>query len=89
MRNSIKTLFAAILIAAAGLAHAAPVNINTADAATLAKALTGVGQARAEAIVTYRTVNGPFKKVDDLVAVDGIGTATLEKNRSNLTVGDQ
>ena len=62
------------------------VNINTGDAATLALALDGVGEARAEAIVAYRDENGPFQRVEDLQQVSGIGPATLERNRERLQV---
>jgi len=63
---------------------AGPVNINTADAATLSAELTGVGLSKAEAIVAYREANGPFRSVDDLARVKGIGSRTLEMNRGNI-----
>lgn len=66
---------------------AAPVNINSADAATLDAAMKGVGAKSAAAIVAYRSKNGPFKRVEDLANVKGIGPKTVEKNRANLTVG--
>jgi len=66
---------------------AEPVNINTADAATLAAAIKGVGQARAEAIVAYRTKHGPFATVDDLALVSGVGARLVQSNREQLTVG--
>ncbi|CAN5672426.1 hypothetical protein BH18PSE1_BH18PSE1_04910 [soil metagenome] len=62
------------------------VDINSADAATLADALQGIGPAKAEAIVAYREKHGPFKSVDDLVMVQGIGEKTVEMNRENLDV---
>lgn len=62
------------------------VNINTADAATLADKLNGVGMKKAQAIVSFREQNGAFKSVDDLVNVPGIGPSTLEKNRSLLDI---
>lgn len=62
------------------------VNINTADAATMADKLNGVGLKKAQAIVSYREQKGPFKTVDEVVDVPGIGEATLEKNRSLITV---
>lgn len=67
-------------------AVSATVNINTADAATLAEKLNGVGMKKAQAIVSFREQNGLFKSVDDLVNVPGIGQATLEKNRSLLDI---
>lgn len=75
------------LLAVAPAVYAGPVDINTADAKTLDKALTGVGPKAAQAIVDYRAKNGPFKSVDDLAKVKGIGKRTVEKNRSNATVG--
>lgn len=68
-------------------AFAGPVDINSADANTLAKQLNGVGPKTAAAIVEYRTKHGAFKSVDDLLKVKGVGPKTLEKNRTNLTVG--
>jgi competence protein ComEA len=79
-------LCAALLVAGIGPLAAAPVNINDADAATLAAAINGVGQARAEAIVSYREQHGPFSSVDDLAKVRGIGSSILERNREVLTV---
>ena len=65
----------------AGTALAGPVNINTADAETLAIELDGVGKKIAVAIVEYRDEHGPFKSEDELISVKGIGKAILEKNR--------
>lgn len=71
---------------AASAVQSAMVNINTADAQTLASELTGVGEKKAEAIVAYRQEHGPFKSVDELANVTGIGPATVEKNRARLSV---
>jgi competence protein ComEA len=62
------------------------VDINTADAETLALALDGVGMAKAQDIIAYREQNGNFKTADDLQKVSGIGKATLERNRSRILV---
>jgi competence protein ComEA len=62
------------------------VNLNTADAATLARELLGIGEVKAQAIVEYRTSNGAFASVDDLLEVKGIGAAILEKNRDKLSI---
>ena len=67
-----------------GAALAGPVDINTADAGTLAKELSGVGPARAQAIVAYRTEHGPFKSVDDLALVKNMPRKIIEANRENL-----
>jgi competence protein ComEA len=65
---------------------AGPVNVNTADANTIAKELDGIGPAKAQAIVEYRQKNGPFRSADDLLKVDGIGEKVLEQNRGNIRV---
>ncbi|MES2821704.1 MAG: helix-hairpin-helix domain-containing protein [Pseudomonadota bacterium] len=62
------------------------VNINSADAATLVRELSGIGEAKAQAIIEHRETVGPFASVDELLEVKGIGAATLEKNRSKLSV---
>ena len=60
------------------------ININTADAERLTL-LTGIGSAKAAAIVAYREQHGPFDSIEDLTKVSGIGPATIEKNRHLLT----
>ena len=69
------------------LTYAEPVNINTADAAALAKALNGIGPAKAKAIVSYRDKNGPFKTVDQLAMVEGITQKLIDKNRADIKLG--
>jgi competence protein ComEA len=64
----------------------AAVNINKADAITLASALKGVGTARAQEIVRYREAFGPFKSVEELTEVKGIGKSTLDDNRARITL---
>jgi len=59
-----------------------PVNINLASAEVLAESLQGVGLANAHRIVEYREAHGPLEHIDELAASQGIGPATLEKNRS-------
>lgn len=61
------------------------VNINNADAITLAN-LDGIGASKAEAIIAYREANGPFETAQDLSNVKGIGARTIEKNTERLTV---
>ncbi|MFO8155245.1 MAG: ComEA family DNA-binding protein [Pseudomonadota bacterium] len=82
-------LFTALLLLALAMpVLAASVNINQAPASTLADELSGVGESRAAAIVDHRETNGPFRNVDDLRKVRGIGAATLEQNRHKLSTGD-
>jgi competence protein ComEA len=61
------------------------VNINTASATEL-ETLSGIGEVLAGTIVEYRDQNGPFVSVDDLLDVSGIGPATLEEIRDQVTV---
>lgn len=77
-------LVALIALVAVTAAFAGPVNVNTADAKTLSEELAGIGLARAQAIVEYRKANGPFRSVDDLLNVKGVGQRTLEMNRANI-----
>jgi competence protein ComEA len=68
------------------LALAGQVNINTADAETIAAELNGVGLSKAKAIIEYRSKHGPFRSADDLSLVKGIGERTVEKNRADIQV---
>jgi len=65
---------------------AGPVNVNTADAATLSRELKGIGMKRAEAIVEYRRKFGPFKSPDELALVKGIGPSAIQENRELIRV---
>ncbi|MEN0614652.1 helix-hairpin-helix domain-containing protein [Klebsiella indica] len=60
------------------------VSINSASAEELSRALNGVGLKKAQAIVSYREEYGPFKTVDDLKQVPGMGNALVERNLSHL-----
>jgi competence protein ComEA len=86
-----KTLMAAALMLSATFAFnafATPVNINTANAKTIAAALKDVGPAKAKAIVKYRETHGPFESVKDLDKVKGIGEKTIEENKKDIRLGD-
>ncbi len=80
-RRSIQVLICSLMPL---MALAGPVDINKADAGTIAKELSGIGLNRAQAIVAYREKNGAFKSADDLRKVKGIGAKTLERNRANI-----
>lgn len=67
---------------------ALPVNVNKADSELIADSLAGIGAKTAQKIVDYRTENGPFKKVDDLLAISGIGPKKLEKIRQDVKLKD-
>ncbi len=83
-RRLCELALAAMLIPCAVLAG--PVDINSADAKTLARELKGIGLSRAQAIVDDRAKNGPFKSADDLARVKGIGKSVVEENRANIKV---
>ena len=83
------TIAAAIaLLAAPTLVLAGPVNVNTADAATISAELKGIGLSKAQAIVEYRKKHGPFRSADDLSLVKGLGERTVEINRADIQVSD-
>ena len=81
--------FAFVLVLSAFSVQASEVvNINSADAATIEHELKGIGAAKAQAIVKYRQQNGPYKSVDELANVSGIGGKTLEKIRDRIRVSN-
>jgi len=63
------------------------IDLNRADV-WLLDALPGIGAGRAQAIVDYRSQNGSFRRVEDLLNVEGIGESTLGKMRDFITVED-
>ncbi|MAT91497.1 MAG: competence protein ComEA [Halioglobus sp.] len=70
----------------AAATQVATVNINTADAETLAARLKGVGRSRAQEIVRYRETYGRFTSAEELMEVKGIGPSTLDMNRGLITL---
>jgi competence protein ComEA len=90
---TVLVLAMAALAAVPGAASGAPasatvsmVNINSAGVDELVT-LPGIGKAYAERIVEYRQKNGPFKKVEDILNVRGIGEKTFERIKDRLTLG--
>jgi len=75
MRKLLLTLWMLFFFAVSAFAG---VNVNTADLKTL-ESLPGIGPAKAQAIIDYRTQNGKFQAIDDLKKVNGISDKILEK----------
>jgi competence protein ComEA len=78
---------AALLAAGTSVSWCAPVNINAADAPTLAQQLKGIGPHKAQAIVEYRQKHGAFRTVDELAQVKGISQKLIDRNRADLRIG--
>ncbi|HEX5044920.1 MAG TPA: helix-hairpin-helix domain-containing protein [Candidatus Polarisedimenticolaceae bacterium] len=72
--------------AAPAAARAGAVDLNAASEGELQE-VPGIGPSLAKKIVDFRKENGPFKSVDDLLKVRGVGEKSLEKLRPHLTVG--
>ena len=71
--------------ASAGTSLQGKININTAGSDDLQK-LPGIGQVTASKIIDYRTANGSFHSIEDIMNVSGIGDKTFEKIRDQITV---
>ena len=82
----VASLLASALVTS--ISWAGPVDINHADAATIAKELQGIGPVHAQAIVEYREKHGAFKNADELSKIKGVGTKVIEKNRANIRIGE-
>ena len=87
MSKLMKTSLASLLVATLpAVVWAGQVDINNADAKTLARELIGVGKAKAEAIIEYRETYGGFKSPDDLAKIKGIGTKIVDDNRGVIQI---
>lgn len=84
MKNLSGILLSLFLAFAIPVTQARPVDINQADAKTIAASLKGIGLKKAKAIVAYRQKHGHFVSADDLVKIKGIGKKTVEKNRKDI-----
>jgi competence protein ComEA len=82
-----KRLRSFLFLALAGI-HSAfgAVNLNTATVSEL-DSVKGIGPSKAQAIVDYRTKNGPFKSLDDLKNIKGFGDKSIARMKDELTVG--
>ncbi|MCP9758464.1 helix-hairpin-helix domain-containing protein [Aquitalea sp. S1-19] len=83
MKKLLAGLLGALLLSSAAMAA---VNLNSASQAEL-EALNGIGPAKAKAIIDFRTKNGPFKTVEELNNVPGIGDKTMEMLKKDVSVG--
>lgn len=90
MPSLIRGLLAVLAsVALPALALAGPVNINEANAETLARELDGIGPALAAAIVRDREENGPYESPEEITRVRGVGERVLENNRDNIRIEDE
>ena len=67
---------------------AAPIDLNQASAQQLTR-LPGIGESLAKRIVDFREQNGPFKRVEDLMKVKGIGEKSFQKLRPHVKVASK
>ena len=88
MDNIRSCMLAVLLILPAFLFAGEIININTADKETL-MSIKGIGEKRAQAIITYRDENGSFKSIEQLADVKGIGFFVVDNNRESLVVKEQ
>lgn len=84
IKYGISALLLTLMLAFSGSLLAKEVNINSADAQTIAESLNGVGLKKAEAIVAWRTEHGKFTDLASLEQVKGIAQKTVEKNKDNI-----
>ncbi len=84
-----KKILLALCLLIPTLLFAETININTADKESLMSAIKGVGEKRAEAIIAYREEHGPFKSLEELADVKGVGPSIVEANMENISVEDE
>jgi len=88
MENLRRCIFAVLLTLPLLVFAGESININTADKEVL-MSIKGIGEKRAEAIIAYREQNGPFKSVDQLAEIKGLGQVFIDSNRELLVVVDK
>jgi competence protein ComEA len=83
-QHSDKTPVTPVTTAKPGDADDGVVSINTGSAEALAQAMNGVGLKKAQSIVSYREEYGPFKALEQLQEVPGIGSSLVQRNLSHI-----
>ena len=97
LKNITAAIFAVLVLCLSSVAQAndlsgqlsgdvTTVNVNEADAASIANMLVGIGISRAQAIVDYRDQYGRFYSAQELTSVKGVGQSTVEKNLSRISI---
>ena len=97
LKNITAAIFAVLVLCLSSVAQAndlsgqlsgdvMTVNVNEADAASIANMLVGIGISRAQAIVDYRDQYGRFYSAQELTSVKGVGQSTVEKNLSRISI---
>jgi len=88
--NKLAILMVVMIVCSFVFSHAENelVNINTADETTLVT-LDYIGKSRAQAIIAYREEHGPFKSIEDLKGVSGVGERVFESIKDKITVGNK
>lgn len=85
--DTLKLLSFLIIFCLSNLSFAEPIiDLNSADAKTLDRALVGIGPVKAEAIIAYRQEHGLFKSINDLIKVKGINKKLINRNRRVMSV---
>jgi len=75
-----------VFMLASGLTVAGIIDVNSADAKSMARGLDGIGLAKARAIVAYRNQHGKFSSLNQLLQVKGVGKKTLDRNRDKISL---
>jgi competence protein ComEA len=86
VRTFLRCVLVMLVLSPLALFAAQPLDINTATADQIAAVMSGVGDKKAQAIVAYRSENGPFKSLDQLTEVKGLGDALVERNKAFIQI---
>ncbi|WP_424399775.1 ComEA family DNA-binding protein [Marinomonas sp.] len=86
VRTFLRCVLVMLVLSPLALFAAQPLDINTATADQIAAVMSGVGDKKAHAIVAYRSENGPFKSLDQLTEVKGLGDALVERNKAFIQI---